>query len=144
MGLGFSNRHLKTSKKARDWVNRTKGETHSLFQQPPPFTALQDPHVKSCMAGCHTHRDANAGHPLLRSRQQIDNSNAAEFQADPGMKDFWHTDLDLCLLSCQLLLPSALGLAEFALADGLYIVPCLGTHVEVGLLGLWVDLGIAN
>lgn len=68
----------------------------------------------------------------------MDNSSAASFQAVAGTEDFWHTDLDLSPLSCQLLLPSALGLAGFALADGLYIVPFPGPCVEAWLLELCV------
>lgn len=60
------------------------------------------------------------------------------------MTNFWHTGLDLSLLACQLLLPSALGRAGFALADALCVVPSLGTRVEARLSGLWVGLEIAN
>lgn len=59
------------------------------------------------------------------------------------MKDSWHTDLDFSSV-LSVLLPSVLGLAEFALADGLYIVPCPGACVETGFLGFSVDLGTAN
>lgn len=125
-------------KKSKGLGKQKKRKDSLSFSTTTTFYSSSGDTCEVLHGGCRAHREANVRHPSLPSRQKIDNGNAAEFQADPGTKDFWHTDLDLSLLSCQLLLPSALGLAEFALADGLYIVPCPGTCVEAGLLGLGI------